>query len=125
MLGLVLMALALAGGNLWFAAARSTIPLRLDTTVVRKSVRYEKHSPLDDVCLLHTRSQGVLHVDGAVYDAVDEGDALRKGAWSRELTHGERTLALGWSADFRGLLWVMAGTVVAVLGVSAVAAKRE
>ena len=121
LVGLFVMALALAGGNLWFAAARSTIPLALDTTVLRKETRHEKHPPKDDVCFLYTNSEGVLHVDQPVYDAVNEGDRLRKAAWSRQLMHDEQQISLAYSADLRGLLVVMPGILAAMVGLAGIA----
>ena len=119
-IGLVLLALVLAGANLWFAAARSTIPLSLDTTVLRKETRHEKHPPKDDVCLLHTSSQGVLHVDREVFDAVSSGEHLQKAVWSRQLLRNDLPMALEYSADFRGMLFVMPIFVLVVVAVSAI-----
>lgn len=119
-IGLVLLALIFAGANLWLAAARSTIPLALDTTVLRKETRHEKHPPKDDVCLLHTSSQGTLHVDQEVFDAVTPGERLHKAAWSRQLLRGDQPMALEYSADFRGMLFVMPIFVLVVVTVSAI-----
>jgi hypothetical protein len=49
---LLALAVVLAAGNVWFAAARSTIPLAIDAEVKRKEVRHEKHPPRDDVWIL-------------------------------------------------------------------------
>ena len=67
----------LAGANTWFTAARSTIPLALDTKVLSKEVRLEKHEGHDDVCLLELESIGWIQVDRAIYDAVAVGETLQ------------------------------------------------
>jgi hypothetical protein len=117
---LLLIAFALAGGNLWFAAARSTIPLELDLVIVRKETRHEKHPPKDDVYLLHA-SASTLHVDQVVYDAVHEGDRLRKTAWSRQLAADGRQIPLAYSRDVRGMMFAMPCTLTVVLLLAAIA----
>lgn len=104
---LLLVGLPLAAGNVWFAAKRSTIPLQLDARVVRKEVRREKHPGEDDVFLLQLSPGRLLQVDEALFRAVNEGAALRKDAWSRRLEANGRTIELGWSCDFRGMLIAM------------------
>ena len=49
---LLLLGLVFAGGNLWFAAARSTIPLRLHGEVAGMERRIEKTAGVDDVFLV-------------------------------------------------------------------------
>lgn len=100
-------AAALAAANIWFTAARSTIPLRLEGIVARKETRHEKHPPRDDVWLLDLRPGGVVQVDETVFDQVAAGDELRKDRWSRRLLCNERPVDLKWSADFYGMLWAM------------------
>ena len=104
---LLVAAAALAGANVWFAAARSTIPLQLRAVVTGKVVRHEKHPPKDDVCLLNLGPHGIIHVDREVFDAVHATDALRKDRWSRMLFATGRQVKLGWSADVRGMVWAM------------------
>ena len=101
------LATILAAANVWFAAARSTIPLRLDAVVQRKEVRHEKHPPRDDVCLLDLGPLGILHVDQSVFDRVSVGDHLRKERWTRTLECNQRKIELAWSVDTRGLIRVM------------------
>ena len=111
-LALLAIALLLAAGNLWFTAARSTIPLEIADVVDAKETRREKHPPRDDVCLLQFRSGRVLHVDAAVFDAVVESEKLRKSAWSSVLVHEGEELPLNLSADFAGMTRVMPGLVL-------------
>src|SRR4051812_48376435 len=93
------LAAVLAGVNTWFTAARSTIPLALDTKVLSKEIRREKHEGKDDVCLLELEGFGQIQVDRETYDAVAVGEILRKASQSRELRHGDKILQLQWSRD--------------------------
>ncbi len=106
---LLLFALAtlLAGVNTWFTAARSTIPLALDTKVLGKEVRREKHKGKDDVYLLTLAGLGQVQVDQEIYDAVTVGETVQKDRHSRELQHGDKTLPLHWSRDHQGMLLAM------------------
>jgi hypothetical protein len=106
---LVLLAIAtlLAGANVWFAAARSLIPLEVDGVVVRKEIRREKHPGRDDVWLIGMRGQSLMQVDQAVFDHVAVGDHLRKQRWSRSLDNNAQPFDLDWSADTRGMVWAM------------------
>lgn len=112
--------LLLCAGNLWFTAARSTIPRSLDVKVADKSIGREKHRGIDDVYWLVTDAGEKIHVDAAVFRAVIPGERLQKEAWSRTLRHGRKTLLLEWSEDFRGMLWSMpaAAAVLTVLGLA-------
>jgi hypothetical protein len=104
---LVLLALFLAVGNVWFAAARSTIPLRLNAVVEQKEIRHEKHPPKDDVCLLDLGRQGMIHVDQEIFDFVNEAENVRKEPWSHFLECNDRRLTLKWSQDTRGIACAM------------------
>jgi hypothetical protein len=104
---LVALAVALAAGNIWFAAARSTIPIALAATVTRKEVRHEKHPPRDDVWLLDLGSGRIIQVDEKVFDRVAVGDHLAKVRWSRTLNCDGQQIGLEWSADARGMFWAM------------------
>jgi len=104
---LLLIAVALAAANVWFAAARSTIPLQIDAVVAGKEVRHEKHPPKDDVCLLDLEEHGPVHVDQAVFDAVAIGDRLEKSRWVTILHVSGRPVKLAWSDDMSGMLWAM------------------
>jgi len=112
---LFLLAVVLAVVNVWFAAARSTIPLRLDGKVSAKRQLREKHPGKDDVYLLDLNQQGRLQVDRHVFDEVKEGERIQKLRWSRQLEHDEHSFGLEWSTDFRGLLWVMPGSLIILL----------
>lgn len=116
--GLLAAAVALALGNVWFTAARSTIPLALHGVVKAKEVRREKHPGHDDVFLLALDSGRSLQVDAAVYQAVTKGESLSKSPWSEQLVHGHRTLALAWSADARGMFAAMPATILVMLALA-------
>jgi hypothetical protein len=113
--GLLVVGVLLALANLWFAAARSTIPLALDARVLTKERRPEKHKGIDDVYLLKLAGGVVLQVDQAIFDSVDERTSLQKTAWSTRLQSGDKRLELHWSADVYGMLWVMPIVAIASL----------
>ena len=104
---LLALAIALAAGNVWFAGARSTIPLALKGEVIRKEVRHEKHPPRDDVWLLDLGSRSFIQVDKEVFDRVAIGDRLSKVRWSWTLMRNGQPISLEWSADARGMFWAM------------------
>lgn len=106
---LLLFALAaiLAGGNIWFTAARSTIPLALDTRVLGKEVRREKHEGKDDVYMLQLDGLGAMQVDREVFDHVEVGQTLQKDRHSLQLRHGDQVLDLHWSRDHQAMLKAM------------------
>src|SRR5258708_636684 len=103
----IILLFALAGANTWFTAARSTIPLSLNTRVLGKEVRREKHEGKDDVCLLDLENIGQIQVDREIYDAVAVGETVHKEGLSRELQHGDKVLPLHWSRDHQGMLSAM------------------
>jgi hypothetical protein len=111
---LLLVAILLAVANVWFAAVRSTIPLEISGTVVRKEVRHEKHPPKDSVWLIRVGADQ-FQVDQAVFDAVAVGDDLQKERWSRKLLCNQQAIELDWSADDRGMLWAMPLSVGVIL----------
>ena len=79
---LLLFALAafLASVNTWYTAApHSTIPLALDTNVLGKEIRREKHEGRDDVYLLQLEGLGTMQVDRDVHDHAQVGETLQKG----------------------------------------------
>jgi|RhiMethySRZTD1v2_1073278.scaffolds.fasta_scaffold1912558_2 hypothetical protein len=112
---LMLIAMGLAAGNLWFAVARSTIPLALDTTVQEKEIRPEKHPGKDDVYLLWLGGARQIQVDRNVYDQVRIGDPLLKQPWSATLKHGDETVELSYSEDYSGMLKAMPACLLALL----------
>lgn len=121
----LLLGLALAAGNLWVTAARTTIPLSLNDTVAAKEVRREKLGGVDDVHLLTLVSGRVLHVDGAVYDAVRVGDAVHKSAWSRTLDAAGRAVPLAWSDDAKRMAVAMPAAAVLMAGLATFAWPRR
>jgi hypothetical protein len=104
---LLVLAITLAAGNLWVAASRSTIPMRLEDIVDDKEIRREKHPGRDDVYLLCFQSGQTLQVDEAVFDSVNIGESLHKKSWSEHLDHNGKTLQLAWSRDVAGMAWAM------------------
>ncbi len=120
---LLALGMAFAAGNLWYTAARSTIPLELNGTVVSKQRKAEKWPGVDDVYLLVFDSGRRVQVDAAVFDAVAERQTIRKQAWDRTLEADGQTIPLDWSADLRGMLWAMPLTVL-VGGLVAVIVSR-
>ena len=112
---LFLLGVLLAVANVWFAAARSTIPLRLDGKVVAKRQLSEKHPGRDDVYLLELNQQGWVQVDKHVFDAVKEEERIRKESWSPHLEHDGHATDLEWSTDLRGMLWTMPGSLIVML----------
>lgn len=116
--------LLFCAGNVWFTAVRSTIPRSMNGTVIKKSIGREKHAGLDDVYWLLLDSGEKLHVDPQVFNAVNQGEHVRKEAWSRELHHGSTTLTLEWSSDLRGMLWGMSAAAGVILLLTA-AIKRK
>ena len=122
------LAAVLAGVNTWFTAARSTIPLALDTKVLAKEVRREKHEGKDDVCLLTLADLGQIQVDREVYDAVNVGKSLKKQRQSKILTHDGKLLHLHWSRDHHGMLTAMPmclGVLAALLAIVLNASYRR
>jgi hypothetical protein len=106
---LLLFALAavFAVANIWYTAVRSTIPLALDTIVLSKEVRREKHEGKDDVFLLELEGLGLIQVDREIYESTSVGETLRKERLSRELHHGDQLLTVHWSRDCLGMLTAM------------------
>jgi hypothetical protein len=114
----------LAAGNVWYALARTLIPLSLDAQVRGKEVRHEKHPPKDDVHLLDLGPAGKLQVNPAVFERVTTGDSLRKDAWSARLYVNDQAVLLEWSAEARGMLAAMPLSLVVLLGTTAVVSGR-
>lgn len=113
---LIALGLGLALANLWVTAARSTIPLTLQTRLLNREIRREKHPGQDDVHLWMLDDRRTLHVDAAVYSAVPHvGARLEKHRGDRVLRVGDRAVSLDWSADFRGMARVMPVLMLALL----------
>ena len=107
LVGLLLIATALAAWNIWISAERSTIPLALDANVASLEVRREKHPGKDDVYLLQLEPPRSLVVDQAVLQSVTAGNHLNKEAWAESLQVGDQNVPLNWSRDARGLVIAM------------------
>lgn len=105
-LGLAVVALVLATGNVYETVRRSTIPLALDGRVEAEEVRREKHPGVDDVHLLTLDGRRV-HVDEHVARLVSEGDGLQKEAWSSTLTVARTRHELKLSSDATGMFAMM------------------
>ncbi|MBC7852698.1 MAG: hypothetical protein IAF94_04605 [Pirellulaceae bacterium] len=101
------LAAVLAGANTWFTAARGTIPLTLDTKVMGKEVRREKHEGKDDVCLLLLEGLGQIQVGREIFESVAVGETLQKERQSHELRHGDQIMPLHWSRDHQGMMKAM------------------
>lgn len=124
---LLVVGLALAAGNLWVTAARSTIPLDLGGRIVSKEILHEKHPGFDDVFFLVLENGRWLHVDELVFRGLAEGDVVEK--YSRDghtiqILHADglrSVLPLAFSRDFRGMRIVMPialGVAAALAGVA-------
>jgi hypothetical protein len=120
---LVCLGLVLAAYNVWCAAKRSTIPLQLNSHVLSKEVKKEKHPGRDDVCLLHMEGGRVLHVDQTVFDKIPQGARVEKRAWEKQLRVNGDPIELDWSMDLAGMLSAMPPALV-VLAATAWRAGR-
>jgi hypothetical protein len=112
---LLVLGAALVAGNLWYTAARSTIPLAIDSRIAVREIRFEKHPGSDDVCLLSLADGRVLHVDAALFAALADGQTLQKRAWQHTLERDEQPLPLEWSDDARGMWRTMGVALVALI----------
>jgi hypothetical protein len=104
---LLLLLVSLAGGNLWFTAARSTIPLSLNATVLDMELKREKHDGVDDVHLLRLNDQRTIVVDERVFEAIETQRHISKAAGDRELLVDGIPTPLDWSDDYCGMRIVM------------------
>ena len=96
--------LGMAGLNVWVTLARSTIPARLEGTVVGVEVLPEKHPGVDDVWMV-TLDGERFQADRAVAQHLAPGQRVQKAAWSRVLDVSGRTVPLSCSADAHGM-WI-------------------
>lgn len=121
---LIILGMTFAGANIWFAAARSTIPWELHGNIAQKERLIEKTPGVDDVYILTLDSGRRIQVDGPVFDAVAAHQSVRKRAWTRIIEIDGKNIALGWSPDFRGMLAAMPLTVVVCVFLGMMAVKR-
>ena len=94
-------------GNLWFTAVRSTIPIALRGTILEKEHFLEKKKGVDDVYLLRIEENRTCQVDAFVFAAVNEKNVISKSRWDREMLVDGNSVPLGWSLDFRSMIFVM------------------
>ena len=111
---LALTILALAGGNIAATLSRSLIPYALDGDVEEIELRFEKRRGIDDVYLV-TVDERQLHVDPAVGRRIDEGDYIRKDAWTTALGTSVGEIPLRPSPDFWRMLLVMPVVAISAL----------
>ena len=104
---LLLLGILFAGGNVWFAAVRSTIPLELEGNVTHKRRLMEKTPGIDDVHLVTIDARRRIQVDGKVFDAIVLDRPISKAAWSRTLETDGLEFSLEWSPDFHAMVWAM------------------
>jgi len=124
--GLLLTGLLLAAGNLWFTAARSTIPLELQGMIFEREIRNEKHPGFDDVFFIIMDDGRRLHVDQPVFQSVEVGDLVEKRRFEHRLIvshkNGElKQVDLVPSDDHRGMHTVMPialGVAIALAGIA-------
>jgi hypothetical protein len=118
-------ALAFSAGNLWFAAARSTIPLALNGLVLEKRTLPEKHPGLDDVLMLDLSANRTIQVDREVFRVVAVGDRIQKERWNRDLLINNQPAKLAWSADLLGMCTVMPSVLLIFAVTIAIVAFRN
>jgi hypothetical protein len=108
--------LIFVSGNLWFTAARSTIPIAIDGVIHNTEKRLEKKSGVDDVFLLTFDNGRVIQVDRPLFELAEQGSRFRKDAWSVDLSIDSQWVELEWSRDFRFMCIVMPIACLAMLG---------
>lgn len=116
--------IVLALGNLATTAIRTTIPRRLDATVVSRTSGREKHPGFDDACLLTLDEGRTIQVEPEIFHAVAPGDHLQKNRWDDELKINDRSLLLHSSADEQGMIRTMPLALVVMLAQFAWAIKK-
>ena len=99
--------LCLCVANVWYAAARSTIPSSLSGTVTKKRVGIEKHPGMDDAYLITLDSGKEQCIDAELFDQLATGAVLEKRAWEKRMSIDGHIKSLTWSRDFQGLIWCM------------------
>ncbi len=124
-LALILLGMSFAGANLWFAAARSTVPLELHGQLTEKQRLIEKTPGVDDVYIVTLDADRRIQVDGPIFDAMAVNQSVNKWAWTRIIEIDGKNIALSWSPDFRGMLWAMPWTVAICVLVGMMSLKRS
>lgn len=123
-IALLILGFFFAGANIWFAAARSTIPLELHGIVTHAQRLIEKTPGVDDVYIVTLDSDRHIQVDGPVFNALAAQQSVNKHAWTRIITIDGRDIFLAWSPDFRGMLWAMPLTLAVCVFVGMMAVER-
>ena len=120
---LLILAILFAGANVWYSAARSTVPLELNDVLTAKDRLLEKIPGVDDVYLLNFESGQHIHVDRHVFDAVDIHQRLSKHRLDHRLQIDDHEIVLSMSSDFYGMVWVMPMTVLICITVGLTAIR--
>ncbi|HVE76638.1 MAG TPA: hypothetical protein VND22_07725, partial [Actinomycetota bacterium] len=105
--------LSLAAANLAVTFNRSLIPQSIDGRVDQVERRFEKHVGLDDVFLL-TVGGRTTQIDATLAGAVEQGDRVKKRAFSRTLTTPDGDITLSPSREF----WRMAVAMPVLFGLA-------
>ncbi len=123
---MVSLGILFACANVWFTAARSTIPIAISGTVTQKHRLIEKIPGIDDVYLVSLSSGRRIQIDGHMYHLVSRGQTLEKSAWDSHVRIEGRVFQLVWSRDLRGMALAMPLTITIclVVGVTAVCSGR-
>lgn len=108
---LLALGVALAVVGIAVPLLQTLIPRRVDGTVTRVDVRYEKHPGSDDIYVVTIGGHRPLVVHREVGRRLVEGEHVEKERFSRTLRQGDRTLRLGIPAETRGVLTVTALTL--------------
>ncbi len=119
-----MLGVSFAGANIWFAATRSTIPLDLHGNVTQTQRLIEKTPGVDDVYIVTLDLDRRIQVDGPVFDTLATHQSVKKRAWSRIIEIDGKNIALGWSPDYRGMLWAMPLTVAVCVFLGMMAVER-
>lgn len=109
--------IVLCATNLVVTLVRSTIPISIEGRLEDIEFLTEENPGIDDIYVLHIDDRQV-HVDRAVAKQLASGVHVSKDAWSNDLTVGRfqnaRTVEVGPSDDFIGMLFVMPVTAMAL-----------
>ncbi len=115
-ISLILLGVSFAGGNLWFAFARSTIPLELQGLVTDKQNLIEKTPGVDDVYIVTLDVNRCIQFDRLVFDAIAANQTVKKRAWMTIIEIEGKSTSLTCSHDFHGMIWAMPLTVCVLHG---------
>ncbi len=125
MIVLVSLGVIFSGANVWFTAARSTIPLSIQGVISQKQLLIEKHPGVDDVYVITLDGNRKLHVDAILYDALLEKQSIAKKAWENSILVDGNVVPLTWSSDARAMIWAMPCTLLICLAVAVSVMRRS